>query len=213
MKNYILNRSQKKILADLVFLKRYGFYLAGGTALAIQLGHRNSKDLDFYTAKHFDSGELIKDFKKTFGELDEVSEAPDTLFVTFEQVELSFFRYPYKLIRPTIDYQTVELASSEDIAAMKMTAVRERGVKRDFIDIYFLIKRFGLKEILGLTQEKYPDDFNEQNYLDGLIYFVDADRPQKNGRRIYFYTNISWLEIKKGIEKAVKEYQLGLINK
>lgn len=214
MNDYILNWNQKRILKQVAFLKRQSFYLAGGTALALQLGHRTSKDLDFYTPDHFKPTILFKNFRKTFAkEIEEVSQAEDTAYLTVKGTELSFFRYPYKLIRPVVKYASVNLASLEDIAAMKLDAVRTRGVRRDFVDIYFLIQKHGLKKILKFTKEKYPDIFNAQNFLDGLMYFADADAPQKDRKRIYLYENIDWRGIKKGIEAKVKKYQLDLIRK
>lgn len=212
MKEYILNWNQKRILKQVEFLRKFGFYLAGGTAIALQFGHRTSKDLDFYTLKHFRSVDVIKEFKKVFGkEITEIRRAPDTLFLKIRQIDLSFFRYPYPLIKPLIPYLSVDLASAEDIAAMKIEAIVERGTKRDFVDIYYSIKNFGLEQVLRFTQKKYPTTFNEQNCLNALMYFEDADAPQKDRKRIYLYENIYWKNIKEHINEEVKKYQLNLI--
>lgn len=214
MKEYILNWNQKRILKQVDFLKKFGFYLAGGTAIALKFGHRTSKDLDFYTPKHFRSLDVIKEFEKTFGkEVSEIGRAPDTLFLKIKQTDLSFFRYPYPLIRPLVGYSSVNLASAEDITAMKIEAIIERGTKRDFVDIWYSIKEFGLQEVLKFAKEKYPEVFNEQNSLNALLYFKDADVPQKDRKRIYLYENIDWSSIKKHITEEVKKYQLGLIKK
>lgn len=214
MKAYILSWNQKRILKQLSFLKRQGFYLAGGTALALQLGHRTSRDLDFYTLRHFDNIKLIKEFKRIFGkEVKEKAREKDTLFLKIKQTDLSFFRYSYKLIRPSVPYLTVNLASSEDIGAMKIESILGRGKKRDFVDIYFLVEKYGFQELLKFQRQKYPELFNEQEYLRALLYFDDADKPQKDRKRLYLYRNISWQEIKWGIEKAVKDYQSALLKK
>lgn len=214
MKEYILNWNQKRILKQIKFLKKFGFYLAGGTALALQFGHRTSKDLDFYTLKHFRSITVIKEFKKTFSkEVTQIKRAPDTLFLKIRQTDLSFFRYPYPSIKPKIPYLSVNLASAEDITAMKIEAIIERGTKRDFVDIYYSIKSFGLKQVLEFTQKKYPEAFNEQNSLNALMYFKDAEAIQKDRKRIYLCENIEWKDIKAGITQEVKKYQLSLIKK
>lgn len=214
MKEYILNQNQKKFLRRVDFLRNYSFYLAGGTALALQLGHRTSKDLDFYTLKTFRAPEVARQFQELFtGEVSMVRSAPDTLWLKVKFSDLSFFRYPYKLIRPVVPYFSVDLASPEDIAAMKMEAIIGRGKKRDFVDIYYLIKKYGLRKFLKFFREKYPEVFNEQNCLHALMYFKDAEAFQKDRRKIYLYENIEWKDIKKYIENEVKNYQLNSIKK
>ena len=214
MKDHILNWSQKRILKKIEFLKNFNFYLAGGTAIALQLGHRTSKDLDFYSPQHFKSVGIIREFRKIFkGEIEEASRAPDTLFLKIKQIDLSFFRYPYKLIRPLVPYLGVNLASVEDISAMKMEAIIERGTKRDFVDIYYAIEKYGLKKVLEFTKEKYPEAFNEYNCLHALTYFKDAEAPQKDRKRLYLYENIEWKDIREYIEKEVKKYQFKKIKK
>jgi predicted nucleotidyltransferase component of viral defense system len=214
MKDYILNWNQKRILKKVGFLKKYGFYLAGGTALALQLGHRTSRDLDFFTPHHFKGLALTREFQKIFNkEIQKPGLAEDTLWLKFGDTDISFFRYPYKLIRPFLSYLTVKLASPEDIAAMKIEAIIERGTKRDFVDIYYLMKKYGLKQLLNLTQEKYPEAFNEQVCLIALMYFKDAEITQKDRKRLYLYKDIEWKKIKEYIEKEVKQYQLETIKK
>lgn len=214
MQDYVLNWNQKRILKQVKFLKKFGFYLAGGTALALQLGHRTSKDLDSYTQKHFKNTEVVQEFRKVFKkEITDIRRAPDTLFVKIKQTDLSFFTYPYKLIRPSLPYLSINLASAEDITAMKVEAIIGRGTKRDFVDIYYTIKKYGLKQVLSFVQEKYPEVFNEWNCLNALIYFKDAEAPQKDRKRIYLFENIEWKNIRKYIEKEVKKYQFKKIKK
>jgi predicted nucleotidyltransferase component of viral defense system len=212
MKDYILNWNQKRILKQIRFLKKFGFYLAGGTAIALQYGHRTSKDLDFYTPRHFKSLDIIEEFKKIFKEeVGQIERASDTLFFKIRQTDLSFFRYPYPLIKPFIPYLSVNLASPEDITAMKMEAIIERGKKRDFVDIYYSIKKYGLEKILNFVKAKYPEAFNEYNCLHALMYFKDAEVPQKDRKRICLYENIEWKNIKAYIENEAKKYQLRLM--
>ena len=214
MQDFILNWNQKKILKNISFLKKYGIYLAGGTALALYFGHRTSRDLDFYTKRHFKSSELLKEFRKVFKkDVKEPKEAEDTLWLKIKNTDLSFFRYPYPLIRPLILYESVKLASPEDIIAMKIEAIITRGLKRDFIDIYFAIEKYGLKKVLGFFKEKYPEVFNEYNCLTALTYFEDAEKRNQGRKRIYIYSGVSWAEIKKFLIEEVRKYQLNLIKK
>lgn len=215
MNNFILNYNQKRILKNLSFLKQHGFYLAGGTALALYFGHRTSKDLDFYTNKHFNSLKLVDDFKRVFKKDlgDKPKMAKDTLWMKIRNTDLSFFYYPYSLIRPLAPYETIKLASIEDIIAMKVEAIISRGAKRDFVDIYFAIKKYGLKKVLDLFGKKYPYASNKYACLTALTYFEEAEKKEQGRKRVYIYSGITWPVIKKYLINEVKKYQLSLIKK
>ena len=215
MEEFVLNQNQKKILKSISFLKNYGVYLAGGTALALHFGHRTSQDLDFYTPRHFNPKIVYKNFKEIFSreKLSKEIIAEDTLKFKINTTDLSFFRYPYSPIRSLVSYQSVDLASSEDIIAMKIEATISRGLKRDFVDIYFAIKRYGVKGMLNFFKEKYPEVFNEYNCLTALTYFEDAEESEQGRKRVYLYSGESWLKIKKYIIEEIKKYQASLIKK
>jgi len=201
----ILNPKQLRLLKKLKFLKKYGFYLAGGTALALQICHRTSVDFDFYTVKKFDSRKLREEFDKRFKEVQEIYIAEDTLCLSVNDVGISFFRYPYKVIRPLREIEGINLTSLEDIAAMKILAISQRGRRRDFIDIYFLIKKFGLAQIIEFVKEKYPM-FNIYVGLQGLTYFKDADDdPEK--KRFRLIKDVPFGKFKKFILKDVYNYK------
>jgi len=147
----VLNKGQREVLPQLSFLK--GFYLAGGTALALQIGHRTSVDFDFYTPKHFDAKELYEEIEKVFEDKAvKTADAEDTLFCTINQVSTSFFWYKYKLIKKLKKIEGVWVASIEDIAAMKFIAINHRPEKRDYIDIYFLLRRFSVEEMFSFAR-------------------------------------------------------------
>lgn len=201
-----LGQKRLNILIGLKFLKDYHFYLAGGTALAMQLGHRISLDFDFYTEKEFNPEALLQDVQKYFKDVRLVRRAKNTLILDIDNVEVSFFSYPYPLISPLIKIPEVNLASIEDISCMKMVAIIQRGTKRDFIDIYFLIKKFSLEKLFALAQEKYKGSFNRYLALQALTYFIDADK-EKEEKRTKTSTGISWDKIKKEITKIVKEFK------
>jgi len=214
MEDFILNYIQKKILKNISFLKRYGFYLAGGTALALYFGHRTSQDLDFYTKRTFNVLKLTENFKKIFKkDIRNPKVAHDSLWLKIKNTDLSFFKYPYPLIKPLTSYQTIKMASPEDIIAMKLEAIIGRGKKRDFIDIYFSVKKYGLKKALDFYKKKYPEIFNEYNCLTALTYFKDAEIGEQGRKRIYIYSNVDWRGIKKYITEEVKKYQLSIIKK
>jgi len=202
---FILDKKRINLLKKLKFLSKYGFYLAGGTALALQIGHRTSMDFDFYTEKKFSLLKLQRLLEKKFKEAIVLQKAEGTLIMKIDGVANSFFQYPYPLIFPPIKYQNFPpLASKEDIAAMKVIAISDRGTKRDFIDIYFLLKEFSLEEIFNFIKKKYPN-FNIYVGLRGLTYFVDAEKRQK--RKLYLTHFVSWGKIKKFLIGEVKKYQ------
>lgn len=202
----ILDKKRLKILPKLEFLrKNYGFYLAGGTALALQIGHRISIDFDFYTSKDFDPKGLYKRFKKIFDKIDSVHIAEGTLLLAIYDIGISFFRYEYPMLKPLIKTEYIDLLSIEDIVAMKIIAIVQRGRKRDFIDIYYLLKRYGLERLLKFTEKKY-DVFNKYIGLRALTYFEDAEK-DKSRSRLETFEEIKWDEIKKEIIEAVDKYR------
>lgn len=200
----ILDKKRAELLKKFGFLERYRFYLAGGTALALQIEHRISLDFDFYTQKKFDNNQLFLELREKFKKIILIQMAEQTLIVKINEVEVSFFYYPYPLIFSPIKFQGVNLASKEDISAMKIIAISMRGTERDFIDIYFLLQSFSLKEIFKFVEKKYPE-FNIYVGLQGLTYFVDAERRQK--RRLHLTQNISWNKVKKVLINEVRKYQ------
>ena len=204
----ILSTEQKEIFKELTFLSDQGFYLAGGTALALQLGHRTSVDFDFYIPKHFDSAKLATEFTQRFGEEIKINQqTEDTLKITIRNTWASFFYYPYELIRLLRDFEGIKLSSVEDIAAMKAIAVVQRGRKRDFFDIYYLVKGIGFERLIFHTLEKYPN-YEVPLILKALSYFDDADKETENGRIDIFDKNLTWEEVKKTIFEKVRAYQL-----
>lgn len=192
----ILNKKQKEILPYLFFLKERKFYLAGGTGIALQLKHRSSMDFDFYISKGFDAEKIYHLFQrqKSFKILLDLI-AKDTLLLELNNIKVSLFTYPYPLIKTLIKSTYFNIASLEDIAAMKIIAIIQRGIRRDFIDLYFLIKKIGLEKIFNLAKRKYPG-FNEYLVLQALTYFRDAER-EVNERNINFFAPFNWEEIKK----------------
>jgi len=201
----ILNKFQKSILTHLEFLKKYNFYLAGGTALALQIKHRNSIDFDFYNKADFNPESLYAEFKNKFTKINLVRISEGTLIMNINNVSVSLFRYDYDLIRPLIELDKLFICSIEDICAMKIIAISQRGLKRDFIDIYFLLKQFSLEQIIEFTLKKYKG-YNIYMALKALTYFKDAEKEDISRKNIVIYDKISWDLIKKTITNEVKKY-------
>lgn len=201
----IFDKKRLALLPKLVFLKSAGFYLAGGTALALQIRHRKSLDFDFYNPQIFDSEKILSTFQKNSKDVILIQKAENTLIAKMEGIEISLFTYPYKLLKKLIETQYLNLASIEDIAAMKLIAIIQRGIRRDFTDLYFLIKLLGLKKIFQLTEEKYPP-FNKYLGLQALTYFGDAEKESLK-RKVVLFQPATWNEIKKFITAQAIEFK------
>jgi len=204
----ILDKKRLEVLKRLGFTRELKMYLAGGTALALQIGHRTSVDFDFYIPKNFKKGELKLHFKNNFKnyKIKILRDFDDTFEININGISLSCFYYPYKLIKKKVLVEGIEIADIEDITAMKLVAVSQRGTKRDFVDVYYLIKKFGLPKILKLTDKKYPE-FDVYCGLRGLMYFDDADNDKEIGRIKIFDKKLKWVDVKKYIKQEIFNFQ------
>lgn len=179
------------------FLKN--FYLAGGTALAIQLGHRKSIDLDFFSQKSFPIFRMEKELS-LIGKYVLEKKDEDTLDGLLDNVKISFFRYDYKQLYPFVEFEGIKIADEQDIACMKIDAISSRGSKKDFIDLYFLLEKYNLSELIIFFEQKYSDiKFNKMHIFKSLIYFDDAeDEPMP-----IMIKEVKWEEVKNKIIEEV----------
>lgn len=206
----VLTNSQLGVIKKIHSSLPRDAYMAGGTALALQLGHRTSLDFDFYTKEHFETERILAGIQSNFAQVKVENVAKDTLILGLDDVSFSLFYYPYSLIKPLVKFEGIYIASIEDIAAMKMIAISMRGKRRDFIDAFYLLKRFSLDEIIRLTLKKYPN-YQPLVILKGLIFFADAE-DEEIGRGIkIFDKDFSWKGAKEKILEEVKKYQLLMI--
>jgi len=206
----ILTTLQKETLKKVTSLNfTEHFYLAGGTALTLKYNHRFSEDFDFFLFpdKSFNLGEFffpkLKELKKFADVKVEVLEK-DTVILAVDGVKFSFFKYPYKLLKiPNFNESfKIFVASDEDIACMKVVAISQRGIKKDFYDLWFLMKRHNwtLKEIERFVQEKYEGILEMFAILKALTFFKDAETQQIKDIDKY------WDEIKGFFIKSVKSF-------
>lgn len=180
------------------FLKQA--YLAGGSALALQFGHRRSIDFDFFSESEFESKSVNANLKK-IGIYKEENETPKTMVGLFNQTKFSLFHYPYSLIVPTIPYLGVSLAGPEDIAAMKLVAITDRGTKKDYIDLFMLShKKFSIEEMLQLYDRKYHLlNTNLFTLIKSLQYFETADTADMPE----MIEEVDWEEVKEFFRREV----------
>lgn len=159
-------------LQALPFLKEY--YLVGGTALALQLGHRNSIDIDLFTRNDFEPASILNQLQPQF-EVQSTFTARNTLLSFVNKVKVDFITHNYPLVLPPITEEGITYLSMQDIAAMKLNAISNSGKRlKDFIDIYFLLEHFSLNEMIGFYSTKYPN-FNPLIALRAVNYFDDID--------------------------------------
>lgn len=175
-----------------------GTYLAGGSALALHLGHRLSIDFDFFTPVSFSTIQVLKRLKEK-GEFITQTAIADTLLGTFNKIKLSLFSYQYPLLFPPGEFLGVKIADPRDIGAMKIAAIMDRGTKKDFIDIYCLSKNgISLEKCLEIYDKKYKVLGNNlYSIVTSLSYFVDAE----NSEMPIMLDKITWSEIKDFFEK------------
>ncbi|MEX2029171.1 MAG: nucleotidyl transferase AbiEii/AbiGii toxin family protein [Candidatus Paceibacterota bacterium] len=196
-----LSKETKEVF-DLLKDSVASFYLAGGTALALGLGHRISVDLDFFTQEQFSTQELLRELS-TKGRLEVDSQSKDTINGSLNGVKISFFRLPDGLLFEAKKFQGVKIADERDIVAMKILAVSGRGSKKDFVDLYFLLRKYSLEDMLGFFHTKYAMyNYNTMHILKSLVYFGDAEVDSEPICLI----PIDWLKLKKEIERKVDDY-------
>lgn len=194
-----------QLLQDQNFLSP--FYLTGGTALSLEIGHRESEDLDFFSKKTFDPLDLQQKLSE-FCPLENVQVEEGTLNLFLNGVKLQFLHYPYQLLKPPILWNGINISSDFDIACTKLVTISSRGSKKDFIDLFFLLKTYTLPELFEALPEKYTGtDYNQTHILKSLLYFEDAEE-QPMPR---MHKEVSWEEIKKGIIQSVKSVDLSAI--
>ncbi len=158
-------------------LQARGFYLAGGTGLALQLGHRISEDLDFFTETEFDPIAVSRHFEAR-PEYSETMVSSGTLYCRISGIKLSFLRYPVPLRHPVLDYLAVRIADWRDILAEKFKTISQRGSRRDFYDIYacFMKKGLSIAEGVNLFKERFAGTgINYQHAAKSLTWFNDAE--------------------------------------
>ncbi len=174
------------------------FYLAGGTGLALQLGHRCSIDLDLFTPAFPKRDLLLSSIKHLSPQL--VQEAEGTLDLIIDTVNVSFLEYTYPLLETTqkpAEIYEFPLASVLDIACMKLSAISSRGTKKDFIDLYYILQEKDWDDLWSAFRRKYEGvDYNRQHILKSLIYFADAeDDPEPD-----MLVDYNWEEVKEYLE-------------
>jgi Nucleotidyl transferase AbiEii toxin, Type IV TA system len=187
------------LLEELMALPQLNnFYLVGGTALALQIGHRWSVDLDLFCDLVWDPEAIMDVLPRP---LERVATSSVFQGYYIREVKCDFVRFMYPRILPMVEENGIRMASALEIAAMKLMAITNRGKKKDFVDFHFLLKMYSLGEIFELFVQKYPE-VQPFLVLRSLCYFEDAEEDDDP----IVFEPIAWVEIKNSIRKAVGDF-------
>lgn len=181
------------------------FYLAGGTALSLQLGHRLSADLDFFSPSE-DIPTIRPVLENSLSRLTSIlaDSSWGNLVFRVKNVRVGFYGYGFPLVAPFVKFDSVRLASIQDIALMKLDAMLSRAARKDFYDLYFICQEISLKQIFGKATQKYPQvrDFEVQT-TKRMVFFENAEDESDP----LFLKNVSWQTVKEYFIQQAKEIE------
>lgn len=167
-------------------------YLAGGTGLALHLGHRRSVDLDFFVSEEFDEDFVLQKAQRLDG-FSLVSKSHGTIHAQLRGVKVSILAYDYPVLFPCRSFRGVNVADPRDIGCMKISAIASRGTRRDFVDLYTVSQQFGLEPLLGWFKKKFArTNYSTVHVLKSLAYFEEAEQDPMPDMLV----PLSWDEVK-----------------
>ncbi|MCD6566495.1 MAG: nucleotidyl transferase AbiEii/AbiGii toxin family protein [Bacteroidales bacterium] len=167
-----------KLIRSLQSDKKFkDFHLVGGTALALQIGHRESIDIDLFTTNDFDVNSTLEYLEQEYAFSLQLS-AKNTLKGIIDDVFIDIISHKYPIINKLIESEGIRMLSQDDIIAMKVNAIAGNGTRiKDFIDIYFLLKHHSFSDIITYYKKKYSQR-NDLHAIKSLCYFGDIDQKQ-----------------------------------
>ncbi|OIP66015.1 MAG: hypothetical protein AUK29_01645 [Nitrospirae bacterium CG2_30_53_67] len=200
----------RKVIARLrPVVRAHGFILAGGTGLALQLGHRISEDLDFFTTEDFSTENLFQALQAERVQPEIMQEAQGTLTVLANEVKTSFFHYPYPFPEPKARWNGISISGIADIAGMKVISISQRGARRDFVDLYFILQSLPFFQVAENMIRRFGwNRIHPLHIGKSLVYFEDAESdpdPRYCGKK-----KPSWEFIKRFFTRNVQQIVLDL---
>ncbi|HSB07522.1 MAG TPA: nucleotidyl transferase AbiEii/AbiGii toxin family protein [Thermodesulfobacteriota bacterium] len=184
------------------------FYLAGGTGLALQIGHRVSEDLDFFRDTSFDPNSLLLTLKSKTDSSEDVVIESHTLLVSLEGARCSFFFYEVPLIYELVEFEGLNVADWRDILSEKFKTISQRGSRKDFYDIFAVIrsKTLTIEEAVSFFEKRFGQtNLNTYHVLRSLTYFEDAEEepdPVLSAGHAF-----QWEEVKSFYVKNIREFE------
>ena len=177
-----------------------GLRLVGGTGLALQFGHRKSIDIDLFGTLIADEFAMTNELAK-LGAVSVIKSSQNIHIYSINGIKVDLVNFIYPWLEDLIVEDGIRIAHVKDIGALKMAAIAGRGTKKDFIDLYFLLQHYSLKELIGFYNAKYHDG-SEFLVLKSLTYFEDAN-PEIEPLML---TPVPWVKIREEISRAQREY-------
>jgi len=177
MHKEILSEEQLKILP---LIKSFSddFGLVGGTAIALQLGHRTSIDFDLFTNSILNHDNIRRKLRDFYEIQNTVVEEPDELTVIVENVKITFLYYPFE-INCSLDFEGIKMPDVLTLSAMKAFALGKRAKWKDYVDLFFIFKNYSLIEVVDRAKSIFGKEFNEKLFREQLSYFDDIDYSEK----------------------------------
>lgn len=199
-----LDPERQKVFKLLKYFSR-SFVLAGGTAIMLQIEHRFSYDFDCFSEKPL-PGNTDKMAYDIFGKdiVIRVQTRDQITLVTPKSVEITFVCHPYKPLKKIIQTNSIPLFHLDDLAANKAMTIGKRGTWRDYVDLFFLLRKklYSIDTLIALAEQKFAGMFSEKLFLGQLVYFDDLDVVPI----IFIKESYGEKEIKSFLEKKVEEY-------
>jgi hypothetical protein len=182
------------------------FYLVGGTALALQIGHRLSVDFDLFSPSELPTG-LRQKVKKVFSSCDIkfTYSAPEQLNLSVDGMKITFFNFSYPVVDSFVKYQGASLASVREISAMKAFVIGKRLSYKDYIDWYFMLKEnhITLTEVIAHAEKKFGGEFNNRLFLGQLISIEDI----RNQTIDFLRDEVDRKTVQKFLEDTVRSFE------
>jgi hypothetical protein len=190
------------------------YYLVGGTALSLQIGHRVSEDIDLFTKNKIDKEAILNFSKKHLSNDYKIINNSETIFQLFSEnkkLKLDFVQFPYDLIDPLINEEGIRMIDKNDISAMKISAAGTRGNEaKDFVDIYYLLQFMPFDKMMENFKKKYQTN-DVLHYLRSIIFFNDIKKENWQSVKL-INNNFSSKEITERLTKEVMIYEKKIIN-
>jgi Nucleotidyl transferase AbiEii toxin, Type IV TA system len=179
------------------------FILVGGTGLALQIGHRRSIDINLFCKIDFDVNSVLENLEKDFSfSLD--FQDKNTIKGSINGIKVDLISHNYKYLKEPLEIDNLEIASLEDITAMKLNAVSNDGSRvKDFIDLYYLLDLFEMEAVLSFYQHKY-ELRSSLNVLKSLNYFNDVNLDE--WPVLIADKDLKWKDVKDRIDRSCKQY-------
>lgn len=174
MNNQILSSSQQQLL-PLVQSFRQQYYLVGGTAIALHLGHRRSIDFDLFSDDSFDPMKIRSKLTSQFTIDQTISQGDGELTILIQHVKITFFHYPFPIERNVAFDDVIQIPDLLTLGAMKAFALGRRAKWKDYVDLYCIFQTYSFKELIDKTNSIFKQEFNEKLFRTQLGYFDDID--------------------------------------